>query len=79
MTKTTDIVKTYGDNYGRIIGKTATFKIGDRDGVMYGVQPLDHPDMTHWLFEDEIIKCGFFESLYQRIKARYTRGKHVED
>lgn len=69
-----NIVKTYGGEYGIVIQETATFSFDKYAGKMYGVQPLDNFNETYWMYAEEIMKCGFFESIIMKFKYGFLRG-----
>lgn len=72
--KVGNIVKTYGDKYGIVIQETATFSFDKYAGKMFGVQPLDNFNETYWLYAEEVVKCGFFESIILKFKYGFLRG-----
>ena len=65
-----DIVRTHDDDYGKIVQETSCFCVDGHKGKMYGVQPLSRREETEWVYDDEIVKCGRIESIWQRVVHR---------
>lgn len=72
-----DIVRTQYDDYGKVVQETSCFFIGKHKGKMYGVQPLSKEEETEWLYDDEIVKCGRIESIWQRVI--HWKGQRTND
>lgn len=64
-----DIVRTQYDDYGKVVQETSCFFIGKHKGKMYEVQLLSKEEETEWAYDDEIIKCGRIESIWQKVRA----------
>lgn len=64
-----DIVRTPADDYGEIVQETACFSVNGHRGKMYEVRPLLREEETEWLYDDEIMKCGRIESIWQKMRA----------
>ena len=65
-----DIVRTLYDDYGKVIQETSCFCIDGHNGKMYEVRPLlREEEETEWLYDDEIMKCGRIESIWQKVRA----------
>lgn len=42
---------------------------------MFSAQLLDNFNETYWMYAEELVKCGFFESLIMRFKYGFLREK----
>lgn len=77
-----DIVRTLYDDYGKIMQETPCFCINGHKGKMYEVQLLSKEEATEWLYDNEIIKCGRIESIWQKVRAsifNYLRKMRREE